>query len=103
MGTKHGSHRNMKVEDHLINAEEFCSALENLKSVFFRCQEFYGKSHPICKKMWKFASNTGSFATVKSELDDKWHELVDEETYQKYGHVYYGQRRDKKKEKWKLN
>ena len=96
MGTKHGSHRDMKVEDHLINAEEFCSALENLKSVFFRCQEFYGKSHPICKKMWKFASNTGSFATVKSELDDKWHELVDEETYQKYGHVYYGQRRDKK-------
>tara|TARA_B100000809_G_C14877857_1_gene438045 strand:+ start:294 stop:587 length:294 start_codon:yes stop_codon:yes gene_type:complete len=97
MGTKHGLHRDMKVEDHLINAEEFCSALENLKSVFFRCQEFYGKSHPICKKMWKFASNTGSFATVKSELDDKWHELVDEETYQKYGHVYYGQRRDKKK------
>ena len=96
MGTKHGLHRDMKVEDHLINAEEFCSALENLKSVFFRCQEFYGKSHPICKKMWKFASNTGSFATVKSELDDKWHELVDEETYQKYGHVYYGQRRDKK-------
>ena len=97
MGTKHGTHREMKLEDHLINAEEFCSALENLKSVFFRCQEFYGKSHPICKKMWKFASNTGSFATVKSELDDKWHELVDEETYQKYGHVYYGQRRDKKK------
>ena len=97
MGTKHGTHCEMKLEDHLINAEEFCSAIENLKSVFFRCQEFYGKSHPICKKMWKFASNTGSFATVKSELDDKWHELVDEETYQKYGHIYYGQRRDNKK------
>ena len=97
MGTKHGTHREMKLEDHLINAEEFCSALENLKSVFFRCQEFYGKSHPICRKLWKYASNTGNLMTVKSELDDKYHDLIDDETFSKYGHIYYGQRRDKKK------
>ena len=93
MGTKHGTHREMKLEDHLINAEEFCSALENLKSVFFRCQEFYGKSHPICRK---FASNTGNFMAVKSELDDEYHKIIDDETFSKYGHIYYGQRRDKK-------
>jgi len=97
MGTKHGTHREMKLEDHLINAEEFCSAIENLKSVFFRCQEFYGKSHPICRKLWKYASNTGNLMTVKSELDDKYHDLIDDETFSKYGHIYYGQRRDKKK------
>ena len=97
MGTKHGTHREMKLEDHLINAEEFCSAMENLKSVFFRCQEFYGKSHPICRKLWKYASNTGNLMTVKSELDDKYHDLIDDETFSKYGHIYYGQRRDKKK------
>ena len=97
MGTKHGTHREMKLEDHLINAEEFCSAIENLKSVFFRCQEFYGKSHPICKKMWKFASDTGNFMSVKSELDHKYHDLIDDETFSRYGHIYYGQRRDKKK------
>ena len=97
MGTKHGTQREMKLEDHLINAEEFCSAIENLKSVFFRCQEFYGKSHPICKKMWKFASDTGNFMSVKSELDHKYHDLIDDETFSKYGHIYYGQRRDKKK------
>ena len=93
MGTKHGTHREMKLEDHLINAEEFCSALENLESVFFRCQEFYGKSHPICRK---FASNTGNFMAVKSELDDEYHKIIDDETFYKYGHIYYGQRRDKK-------
>jgi len=60
MGTKHGTHRDMTLEEHLINAEEFCSAIENLKSVFFRCQEFYGKSHPICRKLWKYASNTNA-------------------------------------------
>ena len=97
MGTKNGTHREMKLEDHLINAEEFCSAIENLKSVFFRCQEFYGKSHPICRKLWKYASNTGNLMTVKSELDDKYHDLIDDETFSKYGHIYYGQRRDKKK------
>ena len=97
MGTKHGTHREMKLEDHLINAEEFCSAIENLKSVFFRCQEFYGKSHPICRKLWKYASNTGNLMTVKSELDDKYHDLIDDETFSKYGHIYYGQKRDKKK------
>ena len=35
--------------------------------------------------------------TVKSELDDKYHDLIDDETFSKYGHIYYGQRRDKKK------
>ena len=93
MGTKHGTHRDMTLEEHLINAEEFCSALENLESVFFRCQEFYGKSHPICRK---FASNTGNFMAVKSELDDEYHKIIDDETFSKYGHIYYGQRRDKK-------
>ena len=99
MGTKHGTHREMKLEDHLINAEEFCSAIENLQSVYFRCQEFYGKSHPICKKLWKFASNTGNFMSVKSDLDNDWHKLIDDETFYKYGHIYYGQRRDKTENK----
>jgi len=99
MGTRHGTHRDMTLEEHLINAEEFCSAIENLKSVYFRCQEFYGKSHPICKKLWKFASNTGNFMSVKSDLDHDWHKLIDDETFYKYGHIYYGQRRDKTENK----
>ena len=97
MGTKHGTHREMKLEDHLINAEELSSAIKNLKSVFFRCQEHYGNSNPTVKKLWKFVKDYGVFMKIKSELDYSWHELVDEETYQKYGHIYYGQRRDKKK------
>ena len=47
--------------------------------------------------MWKFASDTGNFMSVKSELDHKYHDLIDDETFSKYGHIYYGQRRDKKK------
>ena len=99
MGTRQGTHRDMTLEEHLINAKEFCSAIENLQSVYFRCQEFYGKSHPICKKLWKFASNTGNFMSVKSDLDNDWHKLIDDETFYKYGHIYYGQRRDKTENK----
>ena len=49
--------------------------------------------------MWKFASDTGNFMSVKSDLDNDWHRLIDDETFYKYGHIYYGQRRDKTENK----
>tara|TARA_R110000796_G_scaffold216201_1_gene332252 strand:+ start:428 stop:712 length:285 start_codon:yes stop_codon:yes gene_type:complete len=85
----------MKVEDHLTNAEELCSAIEKIKSVFFRCQEHNGSSNPTVKKLWKFVRDYGVFMKIKSELDEEWHNLIDDETFKKYGHIYYGQRRDK--------
>ena len=85
----------MKTEDHVKNAEELCSAIELLKSVYFRCQEHNGTSDPTVKKLWKFVRDEGIFKKIKIELDNEWHNLINEETFQKYGHVYYGERRDK--------
>ena len=87
--------KEMSIEDHLVNSAELTSAIKNLKSVFFKCQEHYGKSHSISKKLWNVIKDHGVLTKIESELDHEWHKLVDDETYQKYGNVYYGERRDK--------
>ena len=85
----------MSIKDHLVNSAELTSAENNMKSVFFRCQKHYGKSHPICKKLRKFIGYPNVFTKIKYELDHEWNRLVDDETYQKYGNVYLEERRDK--------
>ena len=97
MGTRHGTHRDMTLEEHLKTAEEIRTAIKNVKRAYFRCQELLGKSHSTSQKLWKLASNTGYFMNIKADLDTNYHKLINDETFSKYGHIYYNEPRNKNK------
>ena len=38
---------------------------------------------------------TGYFMNIKADLDTDYHKLIDDETFSKYGHIYYNEPRNK--------
>jgi len=93
MGTKHGTHRDMTVEEHLETSEETCTAQKLLESAFFRCQKFYGWSHRNTQKLHRVNK---IIRQLHLDLDTDYHRVINDETFYKYGHIYYEKRRDKK-------
>ena len=102
MGTKHGTHRDFTVDDHLKTSKEILTAVENLTSAWERCQKRLGKSQRVTEKLNKLVSSGGfggrfgggnnTIKDIKSDLSL----LVDDETLSRYGWIYYEERRDKK-------
>ena len=102
MGTKHGTHRDFTVDDHLKTSKEILTAVENLTSAWERCQNRLGKSHRVTEKLRKLVSSGGfmggnnTIKDIKSDLSLNYNRLVDDETFSRYGYIYYEERRDKK-------
>ena len=80
----------MNLEEHLETADDLAIALHHLEKVFFRCQEYYPKSHRLMKQLYK-TRTTGSnlFDKIKSHLDEEYHRLINDQEFNKLGHIYY--------------
>jgi hypothetical protein len=102
MGTKHGTHRDFTLDEHLELAEEICLALKHFTNAYKMCQKRLGQSNRITQSLhnlvFSYGLSGGSkvIKRFKEELHSKYDKLVDDETYSKYGLIYHGQRRDKK-------
>ena len=102
MGTKHGTHKNLTLADHLELAENICSALIHFENAYKICQKRLGQSDGITHRLnnltfsYGYGGGSKVIKRIKEDLYTKYSQLVDDETYSKYGDIYHGQRRDKK-------
>jgi hypothetical protein len=91
----------MTLEEHLECAKVVNEIHKNLMDLRSMCGEKFGFSRSECK----YANATlKKFDTFRSEMDNAYHALIDNNTFNKYGHIYYGgndnfKREAEKKEK----
>ena len=93
----------MTLKDHIKTADDLAIAYHHLKKVFKRCQHSFCKSSKIMRLLMKVHPNNigGFWGKVKCELDDNYHQVVTDDEFSEYGHVYYNyeERYEKLKQK----
>lgn len=76
----------MSLDEHLETADDLAIVAHHLSSIFRRCQEHYGTSSKLIKRLAKICpghitENSNSFSLLRSELDKEFNKTVDDEDF----------------------
>lgn len=76
----------LTLEEHLACGKTVIEMHRTLQDLRNLCGSRFGysKSHYRC-----ISAVIKKFDTFRSEMDNEYHQLIDNETFHKYGHVYY--------------
>lgn len=83
--------KTMTLNEHLQNAKDLAIAAHHLRALWKRCEEHYPKSHSLMKVLDKFHPSlmSGWFIQLKSDLDREYHNVITDEQFKEFGHIYY--------------
>ena len=80
----------LSLQDHFDLADSLAIAEHHLVKMFFLCQEKQGKSKKLCSMLRPIAIGlTCIIGKLQCELDRQYHELITDEEFAQYGHIYY--------------
>jgi isopropylmalate/homocitrate/citramalate synthase len=83
--------KKMTLDEHMETADDLAIATHHLSKIFFRCQGHYPATHRLMKLLYKILPDvlSGIFIQVKSELDEEYHRVINDEQFRQFGHIYY--------------
>ena len=76
--------KELTLDQHLNNADDLAIAVKHLNNIIERCN--YPKSHSVMLKLRRIKN---SINNIRAELDTDYHQLINDEQFDLYGHVYY--------------
>ena len=79
----------MTVEEHLELAKKVREARALMEDIAFTLQKHIPKGSRACKTAFNILYP--QFDNLRSSLDHDWHELITDEQFAEYGHIYYKQ------------
>ncbi|MDQ1275064.1 MAG: hypothetical protein QG610_637 [Euryarchaeota archaeon] len=81
----------LTIEEHLEISRELSIVAHYLSSIFNKLQRHYNKSSRLMKLLRKITPLFlgGLFIQIQSELDTEWHRAINNNEFNKYGHIYY--------------
>jgi len=83
----------LTLEEHLACGKTVSEIYRTLQDLRTLCGNKFGYS----KSHYRYISAViKKLDTFRSEMDNEYHRLIDDATFYKYGHVYYGEQEKEK-------
>ena len=79
----------LTLSDHIEIARKLRLAIANLEDIRLKCGANYPKNHKINNLLRRILYSYMTMDRLKYLLDDEYHNLISNEEFEKYGHIYY--------------